>query len=81
MECKVCGDITRGQSLCCQVCSLICHEDCKKSAFSCPPKVNDQQPSYDVSNLVFIRVILNLCSPLQKYTTDVVNSPWIQKTK
>ncbi|EIE78497.1 hypothetical protein RO3G_03201 [Rhizopus delemar RA 99-880] len=47
MECKVCGDITRGQSLCCQVCSLICHEDCKKSAFSCPPKVNDQQPSYD----------------------------------
>lgn len=31
------------------VCSLICHEECKKAAFLCPPKVNDQQPSYDVS--------------------------------
>jgi hypothetical protein len=36
------------QSIFCEVCALICHEECKKSAFSCPPKVNDQQPSYDV---------------------------------
>lgn len=38
------------KSIFCEVCALICHEECKKSAFSCPPKVNDQQPSYDVSN-------------------------------
>ncbi|KAI8891122.1 Pkinase-domain-containing protein [Backusella circina FSU 941] len=49
VECKVCGDLMTSQSIFCEVCALICHEECKKSAFSCPPKVNDQQPSYDVS--------------------------------
>lgn len=47
VECKVCGDLMTTQSIFCEVCALICHEECKKSAFSCPPKVNDQQPSYD----------------------------------
>ncbi|KAI8138852.1 kinase-like domain-containing protein [Fennellomyces sp. T-0311] len=49
VECKVCGDLTKSQAIFCEVCALICHEDCKKLAFSCPPKVKDQQPSYDVS--------------------------------
>ncbi|KAI9484660.1 kinase-like domain-containing protein [Zychaea mexicana] len=49
VECKVCGDLTKSQAIFCEVCALICHEDCKKQAFSCPPKVKDQQPSYDVS--------------------------------
>ena len=54
VECKVCGDLMNDKSIFCQVCALICHEECKKSAFSCPPKVNDQQASYDVSaNHVF----------------------------
>ncbi|KAG1444781.1 hypothetical protein G6F56_010155 [Rhizopus delemar] len=35
------------------VCSLVCHDECKKSAFSCPPKVNDQQPSYDSSAKIY----------------------------
>ncbi|GAN04190.1 protein kinase [Mucor ambiguus] len=47
VECKVCGDLMTAQSIFCEVCALICHEHCKKSAFSCPPKVNEQQPSYD----------------------------------
>ncbi|KAI7895905.1 uncharacterized protein EV154DRAFT_494138 [Mucor mucedo] len=47
VECKVCGDLMNTQSIFCEVCALICHEECKKSAFSCPPKVNEQQPSYD----------------------------------
>ncbi|CEP17185.1 hypothetical protein [Parasitella parasitica] len=47
VECKVCGDVMTAQSIFCEVCALICHEHCKKSAFSCPPKVNEQQPSYD----------------------------------
>ncbi|CAO3697467.1 unnamed protein product [Rhizopus stolonifer] len=53
VECKVCRKVTQGQSLFCQVCSLVCHEECKKSAFSCPPKVNDQQPSYDSSAKIY----------------------------
>ncbi|KAI7850692.1 kinase-like domain-containing protein [Circinella umbellata] len=47
VECKVCGDLTKSQAIFCEVCALICHKDCKKLAFSCPPKVKDQQPSYD----------------------------------
>ncbi|KAI8645002.1 kinase-like domain-containing protein, partial [Parasitella parasitica] len=47
VECKVCGDVMTAQSIFCEICALICHEHCKKSAFSCPPKVNEQQPSYD----------------------------------
>ncbi|RCH97480.1 hypothetical protein CU098_005443 [Rhizopus stolonifer] len=47
VECKVCGHTMTTRSIFCEVCALICHEECKKSAFSCPPKVNEQQPSYD----------------------------------
>ncbi|ORX63111.1 Pkinase-domain-containing protein [Hesseltinella vesiculosa] len=47
VECKVCGDLLHQHAIFCEVCSLICHHDCKKLAFSCPPKVNEQQPSYD----------------------------------
>ncbi|ORY99992.1 kinase-like domain-containing protein [Syncephalastrum racemosum] len=47
VECKVCGDLIKSQTIFCEACALICHEECKKLAFSCPPKVNDQQPSYD----------------------------------
>lgn len=49
VECKVCGDLLSEQAIFCEICSLICHDGCKQSAFSCPPKVNEQQPSYDVS--------------------------------
>jgi hypothetical protein len=31
------------------VCALICHQHCRPNALSCPPKINKQQPSYDVS--------------------------------
>ncbi|KAI9306784.1 kinase-like domain-containing protein [Cunninghamella echinulata] len=47
VECKVCSDLLHEQAIFCETCSLICHEGCKKLAFSCPPKVNEQQPSYD----------------------------------
>ncbi|KAI8089567.1 uncharacterized protein BX664DRAFT_297377 [Halteromyces radiatus] len=47
VECKVCGELLREQAIFCETCSLICHDECKKLAFSCPPKVNEQQPSYD----------------------------------
>ncbi|CAO3650644.1 unnamed protein product [Cunninghamella blakesleeana] len=47
VECKVCGDLLYEQAIFCETCSLICHDGCKKLAFSCPPKVNEQQPSYD----------------------------------
>ncbi|CAO3589769.1 unnamed protein product [Absidia cylindrospora] len=47
VECKVCGDLLHEQAIFCEICSLICHDKCKKLAFSCPPKVNEQQPSYD----------------------------------
>ncbi|KAI9312374.1 kinase-like domain-containing protein [Dichotomocladium elegans] len=47
VECKVCGELIKSQTIFCEVCALICHEGCKKLAFSCPPKVKDQQPSYD----------------------------------
>ncbi|KAI9480297.1 MAG: kinase-like domain-containing protein [Benjaminiella poitrasii] len=47
VECKVCTEIMTHNSLFCEVCSLLCHKECKKLAFSCPPKVNEQQPSYD----------------------------------
>ncbi|SAL94867.1 hypothetical protein [Absidia glauca] len=47
VECKVCKDIITSHATFCQVCGLICHDPCKKLAFSCPPKVENQQPSYD----------------------------------
>ncbi|KAI7883235.1 Pkinase-domain-containing protein, partial [Lichtheimia hyalospora FSU 10163] len=47
VECKVCGELMKSRAIFCEVCALICHEECKKLAFSCPPKVKDQQPSYD----------------------------------
>ncbi|KAI8380810.1 kinase-like domain-containing protein [Blakeslea trispora] len=49
IECKVCGETILESSILCETCALVCHEHCKKTAFSCPPKVNDQQLSYDVS--------------------------------
>ncbi|KAI8338249.1 kinase-like domain-containing protein [Chlamydoabsidia padenii] len=49
VECKVCKDVITSHATLCQVCGLICHDPCKKLAFSCPPKVEHQQPSYDVS--------------------------------
>lgn len=60
VECKVCGDVMSTQSIFCEVCALICHEECKKSAFSCPPKVNEQQPSYDVSTASHVNNIIIL---------------------
>ncbi|KAL0080936.1 kinase-like domain-containing protein [Phycomyces blakesleeanus] len=50
VECKVCKDLMTERAIFCEVCALICHEDCKRLAFSCPPTVNDHQPSYDVYN-------------------------------
>ncbi|KAI9019243.1 kinase-like domain-containing protein [Phycomyces nitens] len=50
VECKVCKDLMTERAIFCEVCALICHEDCKRLAFSCPPAVNDHQPSYDVYN-------------------------------
>ncbi|KAI8983057.1 kinase-like domain-containing protein [Pilobolus umbonatus] len=47
VECKVCGDLMASEVMLCEVCALICHEECKISAFSCPPQVNDKLPSYD----------------------------------
>ncbi|KAI8076910.1 kinase-like domain-containing protein [Halteromyces radiatus] len=47
IECKVCGDNITAHATFCQVCGLTCHDQCKKLAFSCPPKVKNQQPSYD----------------------------------
>lgn len=55
----MCGELMQEQAIFCEICSLICHDHCKKSAFSCPPKVNEQQPSYDVSRLCYIH-----CPPL-----------------
>ncbi|CAO3691024.1 unnamed protein product [Rhizopus stolonifer] len=46
-ECKVCNQVMNEDSKLCEVCLLVCHKECKKDAFSCPPKVNDQKPSYD----------------------------------
>lgn len=47
VECKVCSDVMNAESVFCEICSLVCHKECKPAAFSCPPRVNDQQPSYD----------------------------------
>ncbi|KAI9359517.1 kinase-like domain-containing protein [Pilaira anomala] len=47
VECKVCNEVMANESVFCEVCSLVCHKECKQTAFSCPPRVNDQQPSYD----------------------------------
>ncbi|KAG1473778.1 hypothetical protein G6F56_000754 [Rhizopus delemar] len=57
VECKVCNQVMEGKDcIFCEVCSLSCHKECKKDAFSCPPKVNDQQPSYD---WVFLAKVYN----------------------
>ncbi|CEP15038.1 hypothetical protein [Parasitella parasitica] len=46
-KCNVCHEIMTKGSIFCQVCSLTCHKECKLIAFSCPPKLNnDQQPTY-----------------------------------
>ncbi|KAI8638218.1 kinase-like domain-containing protein [Parasitella parasitica] len=46
-KCNVCHEIMTQGSIFCQVCSLACHKECKLIAFSCPPKLNnDQQPTY-----------------------------------
>ncbi|KAI8085384.1 kinase-like domain-containing protein [Thamnidium elegans] len=47
VECKVCNSVMEKESVFCEICSLVCHKECKQAAFSCPPRVNDQQPSYD----------------------------------
>ncbi|KAI9319389.1 kinase-like domain-containing protein [Dichotomocladium elegans] len=48
MVCKVCDEkLASDKAIFCEVCSLVCHDECKQQAFSCPPKVNNQQPSYD----------------------------------
>ncbi|CDH49786.1 related to ser thr protein kinase [Lichtheimia corymbifera JMRC:FSU:9682] len=47
IECKVCDGKLEDQVSFCEVCSLVCHDECRHQAFSCPPKVNNQQPSYD----------------------------------
>lgn len=78
VECKVCGDLMNTQSIFCEVCALICHEECKKSAFSCPPKVNEQQPSYDVSKaMLYISIVINILFTSgyfqPKFIIEVVN--------
>ena len=40
-----------------EACSLVCHRECKKMALSCPPRIHDQQPSYEVSYLLFYQVV------------------------
>ncbi|ORZ20725.1 kinase-like domain-containing protein [Absidia repens] len=67
VECKVCGDLLREQAIFCETCSLICHDGCKQAAFSCPPKVNEQQPSYD---WVFSAKIYNHKSNRETRTTQ-----------
>ncbi|CAO3591706.1 unnamed protein product [Absidia cylindrospora] len=67
VECKVCGDLLRDQAIFCETCSLICHDGCKQAAFSCPPKVNEQQPSYD---WVFSAKIYNHKSNRETRTTQ-----------
>ncbi|KAI9308346.1 kinase-like domain-containing protein [Cunninghamella echinulata] len=52
IECKICSDLIHSHATLCQACGLICHDQCKKLAFSCPPKVKNQQPSYDVSFII-----------------------------
>ncbi|KAI8377298.1 kinase-like domain-containing protein [Blakeslea trispora] len=47
VECKVCNEGLSSSSLFCETCSLVCHRECRKMAFSCPPRLHDQQPSYD----------------------------------
>ncbi|KAI9275390.1 kinase-like domain-containing protein [Sporodiniella umbellata] len=57
LECKVCiQKVNQNDFVFCEICSLLCHKECKKDAFSCPPKVNDQQPSYD---WVFLAKVYN----------------------
>ncbi|KAI9467968.1 MAG: kinase-like domain-containing protein [Benjaminiella poitrasii] len=41
VQCKVCGELVKSQSICCQLCSLVCHEECKNSAFLCPSQDDD----------------------------------------
>ncbi|KAI8331532.1 kinase-like domain-containing protein [Chlamydoabsidia padenii] len=67
VECKVCGELLHEQAIFCETCSLICHDKCKKLAFSCPPKVNEQQPSYD---WVFSAKIYNRNSNRETRTTQ-----------
>ncbi|KAI8364994.1 kinase-like domain-containing protein [Choanephora cucurbitarum] len=47
VECKVCNEALSSKSLFCETCSLVCHRECKKMALSCPPRLHDQQPSYE----------------------------------
>ncbi|KAG1172947.1 hypothetical protein G6F70_007954 [Rhizopus microsporus] len=62
VECKVCNQLINDGTIFCEVCSLVCHKECKKDAFSCPPKVNDQQPSYD---WIFLAKVYNTKSKRQ----------------
>ncbi|KAF7725761.1 hypothetical protein EC973_009378 [Apophysomyces ossiformis] len=80
VECKVCGELMVEEAIFCEACALICHEGCKKDAFSCPPKVNDQQPSYD---WVFSAKLYNQdggrrrqpsCSSSMLQENDLINS-------
>ncbi|KAG2231040.1 hypothetical protein INT48_007551 [Thamnidium elegans] len=71
VECKVCGDLMTAQSIFCEVCALICHDECKKSAFSCPPKVNEQQPSYD---WVFSAKIYNRGRKSSDLRSSIINN-------
>ncbi|KAI8887631.1 kinase-like protein [Backusella circina FSU 941] len=66
VECKVCADLMTESSLFCEICSLICHKECKKSSFSCPPKVNEQQPSY---GWAFSAKIYNQSNQERKHTS------------
>ncbi|EIE91454.1 hypothetical protein RO3G_16165 [Rhizopus delemar RA 99-880] len=57
-------------------CSLVCHKECKKDAFSCPPKVNDQQPSYD---WVFLAKVYNTKSKRDKQYGSKSNNGTIKE--
>ncbi|KAI7899677.1 kinase-like domain-containing protein, partial [Cokeromyces recurvatus] len=50
--CKVCNEIVNTQFMICQVCLIICHEECKKRVSPCLLKINGQQPTFNVSVLL-----------------------------
>ncbi|KAG0760439.1 hypothetical protein G6F24_008319 [Rhizopus arrhizus] len=76
VECKVCDQVMNKDYILCEVCSLVCHKECKKDAFSCPPKVNDQQPSYD---WVFLAKVYNTKSKRDKQYGSKSNNGTIKE--
>ncbi|KAI7870160.1 kinase-like domain-containing protein [Spinellus fusiger] len=57
VECKVCSETMLERAIFCEVCALICHEECKHLAHSCPRTVNEQQPTYDRTGAIKKRLL------------------------